>query len=206
MNIKIPELSLVVLVGASGSGKSTFAAKHFLRTEVVSSDSCRGLVSDNENDQAATQDAFDVLHYIVGKRLSAGKLTVVDATSVQPESRRSLIELARRHHVLAVAVVLKVPESICHQRNESRPERDFGPQVVQRQLDQLRRSMKGLRREGFHRVVTLEGVEEIESATVDGRASWATSSTAAPRPRRYCDSSWEWCATERRSVFRGTTK
>jgi len=172
MNIKIPELSLVVLVGASGSGKSTFAAKHFLRTEVVSSDSCRGLVSDNENDQAATQDAFDVLHYIVGKRLSAGKLTVVDATSVQPESRRSLIELARRHHVLAVAVVLKVPESICHQRNESRPERDFGPQVVQRQLDQLRRSMKGLRREGFHRVVTLEGVEEIESATFVRERVW----------------------------------
>jgi len=172
MNIKIPELSLVVLVGASGSGKSSFAAKHFLPTEVVSSDFCRGLVSDNENDQAATQDAFDVLHYIVGKRLNAGKLTVVDATNVQPESRRSLIELARRHHVLAVAVILKVPESICHQRNESRADRDFGPQVVHRQLDQLRRSMKGLRREGFHRVVTLEGVEEIEAATFTRERVW----------------------------------
>src|SRR5665213_3321851 len=172
MNIKIPELSLVVLMGASGSGKSSFAAKHFLPTEVVSSDFCRGLVSDNENDQAATQDAFDVLHYIVGKRLNAGKLTVVDATNVQPESRRSLIELARRHHVLAVAVILKVPESICHQRNESRADRDFGPQVVHRQLDQLRRSMKGLRREGFHRVVTLEGVEEIEAATFTRERVW----------------------------------
>jgi protein phosphatase len=172
MNIKIPELALVVLVGASGSGKSSFAARHFLRTEVVSSDFCRGLVSDNENDQAATQDAFDVLHYIAGKRLNAGKLTVVDATNVQPESRRSLIELARRHHVLAVAVILTVPESICHQRNESRTDRDFGPQVVHRQLDQLRRSMKGLRREGFHRVATLEGVEEIEAATFTRERVW----------------------------------
>jgi protein phosphatase len=172
MNIKIPELSLVVLVGTSGSGKSSFAAKHFLRTEVVSSDFCRGLVSDNGNDQAATQDAFDVLHYIAGKRLNAGKLTVVDATNVQPESRRSLIELAKKRHVLAVAVILKVPESICHQRNESRANRDFGPQVVHRQLDQLRRSMKGLRREGFHRVVTLEGVEEIEAATFTRERVW----------------------------------
>ena len=172
MNIKIPELSLVVLVGASGSGKSTFAANHFLRTEVVSSDFCRGLVSDSENDQSATQDAFDLLHFIAGKRLSAGKLTVVDATSVQPESRRSLIELAKRHHVLAVAVILKVPESLCLERNESRPDRDFGPQVVRRQLDQLRRSMKGLRREGFHRVVTLDGVEEIATATFTRERVW----------------------------------
>ncbi|MGB8196543.1 MAG: AAA family ATPase, partial [Acidimicrobiales bacterium] len=88
MNIKVPELSLVVLIGVSGSGKSSFAAKHFLPTEVLSSDFCRGLVSDDQNNQAATQDAFEILGYIAGKRLAAGRLTVVDATSVQPESRR----------------------------------------------------------------------------------------------------------------------
>ena len=82
MTFQIPKLSLVVLVGVSGSGKSTLALKHFKPTEVVSSDYCRGLVSDDENDQAATNDAFDVLHYIAGKRLSRGLLTVVDATNV----------------------------------------------------------------------------------------------------------------------------
>ncbi|MEG4811864.1 AAA family ATPase, partial [Microcoleus sp. F8-D1] len=85
MKITFPELSLVVLIGASGSGKSTFARQHFLPTEIISSDYCRGLVSDDENNQAATADAFEVLHLIAAKRLAAGKLTVIDATNVQPE-------------------------------------------------------------------------------------------------------------------------
>src|SRR5207244_3605562 len=95
MNIAIPELSLVVLIGASGSGKSTFARSHFASTEILSSDACRGLVSDDENDQAATNDAFEVLHYIAAKRLARGRLAVVDATNVQPESRKPLVALAR---------------------------------------------------------------------------------------------------------------
>ena len=172
MNIKVPELSLVLLVGVSGSGKSSFAANHFLPTEVLSSDFFRGLVSDDQTNQAATQDAFDVLGYVAGKRLATGRLTVVDATNVQPESRRVLVDLAKQHHVLCVAIVLNVPPEICLARNESRPDRDFGPQVVRRQLDQLRRSMKGLRREGFHRVVTLDGVEEIEAATIVRERVW----------------------------------
>ena len=99
-DLGIPELSLVALVGVSGSGKSTFARAHFRPTEVISSDFCRGLVSDDENDQAAAPDAFDVLHYIAGKRLARGRLTVVDATNVQPEARRALVALAREHDVL----------------------------------------------------------------------------------------------------------
>src|ERR671926_927986 len=117
MKIAIPELSLVALIGASGSGKSTFARKHFKPTEVLSSDFCRGLVADDENDQAATGDAFDVLHYIATKRLAAGRLTVVDATNVQPEARRPLLALAKEHDVLPVAIVLNVPEQLCHERN-----------------------------------------------------------------------------------------
>ncbi|HEY5303321.1 MAG TPA: polynucleotide kinase-phosphatase [Acidimicrobiales bacterium] len=172
MNIKIPELSLVLLIGVSGSGKSSFAAKNFLATEVLSSDFCRGLVSDDQSSQAASQDAFDILRYIAGKRLAAGRLTVVDATNVQPEARRVLIELAKQHHVLCVAVVLNVAPEICLARNEARADRDFGPHVIRRQLDQLRRSQKGLRREGFHRVVALDGVEEIESATFTRERVW----------------------------------
>jgi polynucleotide kinase-phosphatase len=159
-------MSLVVLVGASGSGKSTFGRRHFGPFEVVSSDFCRGLVSGDENDQAATGDAFDLLHYIAGKRLAAGRLTVVDATNVQPEGRKQLVELARSHDVLPAAIVLDLPVELCVARNSLRPERDFGAHVVRRQHDQLRRSLRSLSREGFRKVHVLRSVAEIDSAVI----------------------------------------
>ena len=164
--LAIPELSLVVLIGVTGSGKSTFARAHFRPTEVISSDFCRALVSDDENDQAATADAFDVLHYIAGKRLAAGRLTVVDATSVQADARRSLVALAREHDVLPVAIVLDVPERVCVARNAARPDRGFGAQVVRRQHDLLRRGLRGLQREGFRSVHVLTGEDEVAAATI----------------------------------------
>jgi protein phosphatase len=166
-DLAIPELSLVALVGVSGSGKSTFASRNFGRYEVVSSDFCRGLVSDDENDQAATKDAFDVLNYIAGKRLAAGRLTVVDATNVQPDARRSLVALARAHDVLPVVIVLDIPTEICMKRNAARPERSFGADVVRRQHDQLRRGLRNLQREGFRTVHVLRSVDEVESAGIE---------------------------------------
>src|SRR5262249_25146771 len=106
MELRSPDFSLVVLIGASGSGKSSFAARHFTPTEVLSSDRCRGWVSDDETDQGATKDAFDILHFIAGKRLAARRLTVVDATNVRPEDRKLLVELAPRHHALPVTLVI----------------------------------------------------------------------------------------------------
>ena len=164
--LNIPELSLVALVGASGSGKTTFGREHFGPYEVISSDFCRGLVADDENDNGATRDAFDVLHYIAGKRLDAGRLTVVDATNVQREARRSLVQLAREHDVLPVAIVLDLPEKVCVERTQARPDRDFGARVVRRQRDQLRRSLRGLAKEGFRKVHVLSSVEEVAAATV----------------------------------------
>jgi protein phosphatase len=159
--LSIPELSLVVLVGVTGSGKSTFAAEHFMPTEVISSDFCRGLVADDVNDQSATKDAFDILHYVAGKRLAAGRLTVVDATNVQPDARKPLVALAREHDVLPVAIVINTPERVCAERNAARPDRDFGSprgmqRSVRRQHDQLRRSLKSLKREGFRVVHVLD--------------------------------------------------
>ncbi len=172
MPISIPELALVVLVGPSGAGKSTFARTHFKPTEVLSSDFCRGLVSDDENDQSATSEAFDLLHYIARKRLAAGRLTVIDATNVQPEARRPLIALAREFHVLAVAIVFDLPERLCQERNRARPDRDFGPHVIRRQLQDLRRSLRGLEREGFRYVFTLETPEQVESASITRTRLW----------------------------------
>jgi len=171
-NLVIPELSLVVLIGPSGCGKSTFARKHFKPTEILSSDYCRGLVSDDENNQGATKDAFDVLHFIAGKRLAAGKLTVVDATSVQSEARKPLIALAREFHCLPVAVVLNLSERICLERNKMRPDRNFGSHVVGQQIRELRRSLRNLKKEGFRHIFVLTSVEDIDSVVFERQPLW----------------------------------
>jgi protein phosphatase len=172
LKIRIPELSLVVLIGSSGSGKSTFARRHFKPFEVISSDFCRGLVSNDENDQSATKDAFETLHFIARKRLARGHFTVVDATNVQPESRKPLVAIAREYHVLPVAVVLNTPERICQERNQQRADRSFGPHVVRNQQQDLRRSLRGLEREGFRHVFVLSKAEELETAEVIREPLW----------------------------------
>jgi protein phosphatase len=172
MKVSIPNLSLVVLIGPSGSGKTTFARKHFRATEVLSSDACRGMVSDDENNQAVTKEAFALLHFIASQRLALGRLTVIDATNVQPEARKPLVELGRKYHCLPVAVVLNLPEKVCQERNRSRDERNLGPHVVRQQHSQLRRSLRGLGREGFRHVFVLESPEEVEAATVERVPLW----------------------------------
>ena len=168
----VPALSLVVLIGTSGSGKSTFAERHFLPTEVLSSDFCRGLVADDENDQTVSPQAFDVLHHIAGVRLGLGRLTVVDATNVQAHARKPLVALARSHHVLPVAIVLDVPERVCQERNASRADRDFGPHVIRRQRAELRKSISRLHKEGFRRVWVLRGTDEIDAARLVRQPAW----------------------------------
>lgn len=170
--IELPTPSLVVLIGTSGSGKSTFARRHFLPTEIVSSDAARGLVADDENDQTVTKDAFAIVHFIAGKRLEQPRLTVIDATNVQREARKPLIELARRHDLFPVAIVLDVPEEECRRRNDERPDRSFGPHVVRNQSSQLRKSLRGLQREGFQRVFHLRGTEQIDAAQIERRPLW----------------------------------
>ena len=170
--ITIPELSLVVLVGASGSGKSSFARKHFGQYETLSSDFCRGLVSNDENDQSATGAAFEMLHAIAAKRLERGLLTVVDATNVQPESRKPLVELARRYHVLPVAIVLDLPEHVCRDRNKNRPDRNFGPHVIRQQRSQLQRSIRHLQREGFRHVHVLQSPQDITAVVIAREPLW----------------------------------
>ncbi|MGA3488185.1 polynucleotide kinase-phosphatase [Micromonosporaceae bacterium DT55] len=164
--LDIPELALVVLVGISGSGKSTFARKHFAATQVLSSDAFRAMVADDENDQSASAEAFDVLHYVAGKRLRAGRLTVVDATNLQPHARAALVKVAREHDVLPVAVVLDVPEPLAWERTQARPDRTFDRRVLTRMQRDLRRSYGQLAREGFRKVHVLHGVEEIDTATI----------------------------------------
>ncbi len=165
MTLNIPELSLVLLVGMAGSGKSTFAKKHFKKTEIVSSDECRGIVSNDENSLTANKDAFDLLYYIIGKRLKNGLLTVVDATNIQPEARKGLIKLAKEYHILPVAIVLDIPSKICEERNAQRTERNIGNHVLRLQKQQLRQSLKKLKREGFRKIHILKSPEEVDAVT-----------------------------------------
>ena len=172
MKISIPKLSLVVLMGASGSGKSTFARRHFKASEILSSDYYRGLVSDDENDQSATKDAFETLHFIAAKRLARGLLTVVDATNVQSEARAPLVALARKYHCLPVAIALNLDDEVCHERNQSRSDRGFGQHVVRQQNIQLRRSLRFLRREGFRHTFCLDTPEVVDAVSIERVPLW----------------------------------
>jgi protein phosphatase len=160
------------LVGPSGCGKSTFARKHFKPTEILSSDFCRGLVSNDENDQSATKEAFELLHFILRKRLAAGHLTVIDATNVQPESRKPLVEIAREFHVMPGAIVFDLPEKLCREHNQNRPDRNFGPHVIRNQMQQMRRSLRHLEKEGFRTVHLLQSPEQVDAATIERQKMW----------------------------------
>ncbi|MCY4516572.1 MAG: polynucleotide kinase-phosphatase [Acidimicrobiaceae bacterium] len=171
-SIQVPELGLVVLCGASGSGKSTFARRHFAETEIVSSDRCRALVGDDDTDQSVTAAAFELLHTIVDKRLELGRLSVVDATNVKPEDRASLVELARRWDVLTTAIVFDLPLALCIERNGDRQDRQTPEHAIKRQHSTLRRTAKRLRKERFTRVYTLGSASELDSVEIARTKPW----------------------------------
>lgn len=170
--ITIPDFALVVLIGSTGSGKSSFAKKHFLETEIVSSDTCRALVSDDETNLAATGDAFDLLNYTASIRLKRRLLTVIDATSVKREDRAKLVQLARKYHALPVALVLDIDPKICHERNQNRPNRDFGEHVTRNHSKALRRGLRGLQKEGFRQVQIMKSPEEVDALQIERQPLW----------------------------------
>jgi len=172
VKIEIPEPCLIALVGASGSGKSTFAKAHFKPTEILSSDYFRGLVSDDESDQGATPAAFESLYFIANKRLDGGRLTVIDATNVQVPARKKIIELARAQNVLAVAIVLDVPEKTCIERNHQRPDRNVGLRIIRNHVHDLRNSLRRLQKEGFRYIHILDSPEEIDSVEIVRTKLW----------------------------------
>jgi protein phosphatase len=166
VTITLPPKSLVVLIGPSGAGKSTLARRWFRLSEVVSSDNCRFLVSDDENDQSATDDAFDILHLIVARRLRAGRMTVVDATNVQVSARRPLLGLAREYDAVPVAIVFDFPEELYFARNTARSNRTIPEEAIRKQIAEMREGLDGLAAEGFRQVFVLKSTEEVTGAAV----------------------------------------
>jgi protein phosphatase len=134
--LELPALSLVLLVGASRSARSTFAERCFRPTEVVSSERLRGWVADDEAEPEGSTDADELLCRVVEARLRRGRLTVVDAPNLEPERRRALLDLARARHAPAVAIVFESDEP--------------GEHASRAEVAAVRRSLGALRGEGVH--------------------------------------------------------
>lgn len=172
--IVVPDPSLVALVGAAGSGKSTFARGHFRPDEILSSDAFRALIAGDERDQSASRAAFAMLHREVTSRLAAGRLVVVDATNVKAHNRRRLIQRARVAGRPAVAIVLALAPEIVHARNAGRIERVVDADVVAEHLAHLaatreRRGEAPFAEEGFAAVHVLRTPSEVDAVTIERR-------------------------------------
>ena len=171
--LQIPDPSLVVLIGASCSGKSSFARKHFKSTETLSSDAFRAMIGDDENNMDATRDAFDALHYVAAKRLASRRLTVIDATNLKSEDRKPLTQLAREYHLFPVAVILDMPEKVCQERNRNRTDRQLPRAVINQHIRRIDRRFAGrVKGDGFRYVYRLRGEEEANSVQINRQPLW----------------------------------
>ena len=160
--ILIPRNTLVMLCGPAGCGKSTFAAKHFLKTQIVSSDDCRAIVCDDSANQSISGHAFDLMYFIMEKRLRLGRLTVADATNLKREDRKPVIKIARGFGFNSAALVFNTPLDVCLARNRART-RVVPEDALRAQYDLLTDTLRTIRREGFDYVYVLDEIAQSQS-------------------------------------------
>jgi len=164
--LTIPEFSLVLLVGVSGAGKTTFAYKNFLPTQVLTSDKFRAMISDDENCMEASHDAFETLYSVTKKRLSRRLLTVIDATNIQDYGRRTLLDFAAEYGAAPIAIILDLPEEICIERTLVRADRPLPLDILRKHFQDFRETLDLLPTEGFHSIYVLKGEKEINNAVI----------------------------------------
>lgn len=164
VTIELPAFALVLLIGPSASGKTTFARKHFRPTEVLSSDAFRAMIADDEGAQEATMDAFNALRFVTGRRLARGRLTVIDATNLGAEVRGPFLELGTRFGAPVIAILFDLPPGLCAERN--RAHRQLRPAVLARQQAELRRTRAVVGSEGFAAVHILDSEDAVAGATI----------------------------------------
>jgi protein phosphatase len=181
--LALPDPSLVVLVGAAGAGKSTFAAQWFGADEVLSSDAFRLRIAGDESDMAITRVAFGVLHKALERRLAQGRLTVVDATNVERHARRALVTRALAAGIPAVAIVLALPAQVVHAQNALRPGRVVPRDVVEQHVRMLEHGLRAgaLQVEGFAEVAIIRDSVELDALRVE-RAPMRFAASRSVRP------------------------
>ena len=155
LEIQVPRRTLLVLCGVAGCGKSTFAAQRFRESMVVSSDRCREMICDDVTNQQVNRDTFDLLYYILRKRMYLGRFTVVDSTALHAEARRQLRELAHRYGYYTCLLVFDVAEEVCLRRDRQR-ERRVGDAVVAYHAGLLRQTLVDAPQEGWHQLHVLQ--------------------------------------------------
>ena len=152
----------MVLIGASASGKSTFATRHFDAACVVASDRLRAEMTGEISDDAV----FAELHRRVQARLGAGLLAVVDATNTDWMWRAELLADARRGGHPAIGIVFNLPLDICLARNAARS-RTVPASAIRRQVDDVTRDVARLDLEGFAAVHVLGSVADVDAASLE---------------------------------------
>jgi alkanesulfonate monooxygenase SsuD/methylene tetrahydromethanopterin reductase-like flavin-dependent oxidoreductase (luciferase family)/predicted kinase len=150
--VDIPDPALVVLIGPSGAGKTTWAAERYLPQEIVSSDRLRAVVGSGEHDLDASADAFSVLEQIVAARTGRHLTTVVDTVGFDAERRRGHLALARRAGLPAVAVLFDTDAVTCRQRNRQR-DLPVPAAVLEAQLRRLAAAAEQVPAEGWDAVI-----------------------------------------------------
>ncbi len=184
-SIRLLRPSVVVLCGPAACGKSTFAARHFRPTQIISSDQARALVCDDERDQRYSAEAFALVSFIIEQRLNINRLCVVDSTALTPEARKSLLDLARKYRVPCVVLLFDISLETCLARDQAR-ERSVGQPVIERQYRLFVQESGNIEREGFDQLIKLRN-EDLDKVRIDVlfRPLPRPSGTAErPEPRR----------------------
>ena len=183
--VRLVRPSVVVLCGPAACGKSTFAARHFRRTQIISSDHARALVCDDEHDQRFQTQAFALVHFLIEQRLGLNRLCVVDSTALKPASRQNLLDLARKYQVPCVTFFFTVPLEKCVERDAGR-ERTVGRVVVEQQYQLFEQAVASIKQEGFDQVVEISATEmdrvRIEIVFRPPAKEPAAPARPAPRP------------------------
>lgn len=153
--LRIPRTSLIVLCGVAGCGKSTFASNNFKAMEIVSSDRCRAMISDNEENMAVSKEAFELFHLIIEKRMKAGRLVVADSTALSHEARKKLLQLAKHNAYHIILICFDVPLEAALSRNSMR-ERKVSGKVIEKQYYAFKRALKNIGSEGYDEIIILD--------------------------------------------------
>ena len=162
LTLQLPRRTLLVLCGAAGCGKSTFASNFVTAhtnldlhpTSIVSSDYCRAVICDDENNQLVSRDSFELFHFILHKRMQQSVFTIADSTALKAMARYPLLDLAQRHRYTACLLIFDVPMAQCVERDQQRP-RSVGASVIAYHYDLLQQTLLDAQREGWQQILIL---------------------------------------------------